>query len=131
MAVTATIDRHISGIGTTKSQATAYSSSSALDIEEDIPDAGTETEIVAAIDVSEAKAIYIHSTEDVELSTNASEAGAPDNTILLLADIPYLWTYDGYAVNLLTVDVTSIFFDNNSGSTATITIKVLQDATPA
>ncbi len=128
MAVTATVDRHLSGIGSTKSQATEYSSSAAVDIDDTVADSETDFQINAAIDVSAAKVIYLHSTQNVTVETN--NGGSPDNTINLVANIPYLWTHDGYAVNLLTVDVTAFYITNASGSSATFTVKVLQDATP-
>lgn len=95
---------------------------------ESIATAETDYEIIWACDVSALTSLYIVSTQDVTFETN--DGVAPDNTIALRADEPYIWHTNSYDSCLLTVDVTSIFITNASGATATLDIRSLQDATP-
>lgn len=90
----------------------------------------TETELVIAIDVSEIKVLYINSTQDVTLNTNAADPGGTD-TINLTANKPLVWTSDSYYANpLITGDVTSIFIDVAGATAATFDLRVMTDPTP-
>jgi hypothetical protein len=95
---------------------------------ESVADSETDYEIVVALDVSAIQAIIITSDQDVTLETNSG--AAPDDTIALTANNPYVWYTGSYYTNLLTTDITSIFITNASGSTATIDVLALVDATP-
>ncbi len=88
----------------------------------------TDYEINFDLDVSACKSFYLESDQDVTFETNSGSV--PDNTISLKADKPYVWHVDAYDSFLLSVDVTSIFITNASGSTATIYCVALYDATP-
>ena len=106
----------------------AKTGSSETSLSESVATGQTAFLINVAIDVSEVKALFIVSDQDVTVKTNSS--GAPDNTISLLANRPLSWDPNSYFANLLTVDVTKIYVANASGSAATLQIYVLQDATP-
>ena len=111
----------ISGGGT-------YSGSSQVRVSETVVTGSTDFEIVVGLDVSAVKSIVIKSDKAVTLETNSGSAA--DDTIALKANVPYVWNTDSYDAFLLGTDVTSIFITNASGSTATITIDAIVDATP-
>ena len=113
---------------TTFSKDVAETATSETLMEETVVTASTDYLINIAIDVSEVDSFYLNSTQAVTLETN--NGTTPDNTISLVADQPYMWHSGDYVAFLLTVDVTKFYITNNSGATATITVKVLQDATP-
>lgn len=89
----------------------------------------TDSEITFALDVSACTSFYLVSDKDVTFETN--DGAAPDATIALKANVPYVWHDDAYDSFLLTDDVTSVFITNASGATATIHCVALFDATPA
>lgn len=95
---------------------------------ETVANGQTDDEIIVAIDVSAVKAFYLVSDQPVTFETNSGST--PDNSISLLAGVPYIWTEDSYDTFLLDTDVTSVFITNASGATATIYLKALMDATP-
>ena len=119
----------LAGAGWTVEQSRTFSGSSVTPmVDEDVATAQTDYEIVVAVDVSAIQCIMIVSTEDVLFETN--DGTTPDDTISLLADVPYIWDTDSYFVNLLTVDITSVFITNASGATANIKMFGVTDATP-
>jgi hypothetical protein len=81
-----------------------------------------------AITVASVKSIYLCSNKALTLKTNSS--GAPDDTLNLVADVPYVWNTDSYDSLLLTVDVTAFYLTNASGAAAILTVEVIEDATP-
>jgi len=95
---------------------------------EQVADAQTDVEIEVTLDFSAVKAFYLVSDQDVTLETN--DGTTPDDTFALLAGVPYVWNTDSYDTFLVTVDVTSIFITNASGSAATLYLWALLDATP-
>jgi len=101
---------------------------SVIDVTAAIPDSSTDKLVVCALDVSQIKAIYILSDQDVTLETN--DGTTPDDTIALKAGVPYIWYTNKYDALLLTVDVTALYLTNASGSAATFKLRALQDATP-
>lgn len=95
---------------------------------EQITTGETDYEINFDLDVDACKSFYLESDQDVTFETN--DGAAPDNTISLKANVPYLWHTDAYDSFLLDTDITSVFITNASGSTATIYCVALFDATP-
>jgi hypothetical protein len=92
------------------------------------PDAAT-TEYQLAIDVSALQSVVMISTKNVTLKTNSS--GAPDSTVVLVANEPKMWSADVGGTNpFVAADVTSIFIVNASGAAAAVRITGLVDATP-
>lgn len=112
---------------TTISKTTEQTATARVSIEESIPDAAANEPIAFTLDVSQLKSIYIVSDQDVLLETN--DGTTPDDSISLLAGVPYVWTDDSYHACLLTADVTGLFITNASGNAAAITIEALYDPT--
>lgn len=101
---------------------------SVIDID-DLTTPVTNTQYVWTCDVSQLKFIVIIATEDCTIKANSS--GAPDYTLTLKADKPYIWWYQCGWTNLLTTDTTSIYL--TCAETATdfdLTIRGIYDATP-
>jgi hypothetical protein len=88
----------------------------------------TDKQVVFTVDVSQSKVFAVWSDQDITLETNSGSA--PDNTIALKANIPYVFLTNWYQAFLLTVDVTSLYFTNASGSDATVNVRHLYDSTP-
>lgn len=129
MSFNATTTEQITIDGEVVSSNNSFTDSAVLKITETVADGLTDEQISgAAIDVSEIAVLYILSDQDVTLETN--NAGAPADTIALLAGVPLLWYSTSYYTNLLTTDVTAIFITNASGFAAKIKIRVLYDSTP-
>jgi len=70
------------------------------------------------VDVSRLQDLYMHSTEDVTVATNAPAApsGAPDQEISLPADKPIDWMTGDLASCPVTSDVSSGVYISNAGS---------------
>lgn len=84
---------------------------------------------IGGLDISQLKAIWIDSNQDVLLETNSSSS--PTDSINLKANVPYIWMEGSPAPLLLTADVPStIYCTNASGAEATIRLRAVQDATP-
>lgn len=88
----------------------------------------TDFQVVIGIDVSAIQAIIIVSDQNVTMETN--DGLSPNDTINLLADNPYIWYTGSYFTNLLTTDITDLYFTNSSGETATVKLLVIYDSTP-
>lgn len=86
------------------------------------------TEYFLGLDVQAVKAFSVASTQDVTIKTNSNTS--PDNTMVLVANSPYIWTTDSVGAFALTVDVTKIFINNASAAEAIVTINALVDSTP-
>lgn len=96
-------------------------------IDETLANNGTR-EVVVAIDVSEVVSVGIVSSVAVTLKTN--DSGTPDDTIVLSAGVPYIWSTSSLDSLLLTEDVTSIFVVVPEGADAAFKLVCVQDATP-
>lgn len=90
----------------------------------------TAKRVGVAIDVSALKAVLLKSDQAIVISTNDAAGGSPDQTLTLAAGVPFFWQVNSGITNPLTVDITDFYIANASGSTATLQIRVLQDATP-
>lgn len=127
MAFTHTIGRSWASGGLSLSSSKAYSASAEYNFTEAIL-AVADTEVACVLDVSEIKSVFIVCDEDIKMETN--NGGAPDETIDLLADEPYVWHTDAYFANEFGVNITALFFTNTSGNTATVQFRCLVDSTP-
>lgn len=116
-----------SGISRTKEVSSTQTGVALIDGEA-VADSQTDYEINFDLDVSACTMFYLESDQDVTFETN--NGSTPDDTISLLANTPYEWHANAYDSFLLTVDVTSVFITNASGSEATIYCVALFDATP-
>lgn len=90
-----------------------------------------------AIDKDDMRSLYILATQNLTLETN--NAGAPVNTVALVANEPLIFRTKsgtdatlppGMANPFAAGDVTAIYITNASGQSATLTIRALYDATP-
>ena len=125
---THTVKFGIDGSGRARNKEISYTEAGVALIDgETVATAETDYEMVFALDVSECKSFYLESDQDVTFETN--DGAAPDNTIALRANEPYVWHEEAYDAFLLDTDVTSVFFTNASGSTATIYCLALYDVT--
>ncbi|KPL06085.1 hypothetical protein AMJ85_10715 [candidate division BRC1 bacterium SM23_51] len=128
MALTHTIGRSWSNGARSIGAANVHVGDGQISLSVIVPDSSTDMQIDVALDVSQAKAIYIKSSQAITIETN--DGGSPDDTLVLVADVPYVWTEDDYVANLLTTDVTALYATNSSGADATLEIEILYDATP-
>ena len=96
---------------------------------ETVADGQTDQVIQISIDVSAVKAFILISDQAVTIETNAVDATG-GNTIVLVANKPYIFVVNDYVAFLLTLDVTVFYVTNASGSTATISCQGIYDATP-
>lgn len=94
----------------------------------DVANGVTNGQHVLPMDVSQIKSFFILSDKNVLIETNSGSS--PDDTLTLLAGIPYEW-YEGSAAAFeLGTDVTAIYITNASGATARIQIEFIYDPTP-
>jgi len=132
MAFTQTFTEQWGGRGTTHGKTGTYTGSGTVSFEETVTTGTTDKEVAFVLDVAaahnEVELLYIHSDRDISFQTN--NGGAPDNTIALTANRPYVWASDMESPCLLTVDVTAAFLTNASGETATVRVEALIDVTP-
>lgn len=127
MSFTHTFTETWSGAGRTVQSEKSFTAALQTGLKETIADAATK-EIFISIDFSALVSIYIKSDHDITLKTNS--VGTPDDTLVLKADVPYIWNADKIDALKLTVDVVSIHAVNTAGAVATLEIEVLQDPTP-
>lgn len=95
---------------------------------ESVADAQTDAELGFTLDVSACKAFVINSTKNVTVETN--NGSTPDDTLTLVANVPYVWHENSEHTFLLTTDVTALFVTNASGAAATIDVEAVFDSTP-
>lgn len=105
-----------------------YTASSRVSVSESVTTGQTDFAISVAIDVSAVKSFFLCSDYAVTVETN--NGTTPDDTITLVAGVPYKWNTDSYDTFQLGTDVTAIYVTNASGSTATIQLEAIVDATP-
>ncbi len=129
MPFTATISRNISGvIGNVFTSNISADANLSLNIP--VPDGATD-QSVGGVDVkiAEVKFMYLISTTDLTLKTNSSSV--PDETLNLLAGVPYIFPNGGnYLANLFATDLTGLFLTNGSGSDATFSLEIIYDPAP-
>ena len=128
MAFSHTVSYSVAASSGTLQRSKSYSGSGQVEISESVADSETDYDIAVAIDVSAVQSFYIVSDQAVTVETN--DGSSPDDTIALVAGVPYVWNTDSYDSFLLTADVTVIYVTNASGATANIEIRCVQDATP-
>ncbi len=128
MSFSQTLAQSIRAGGRDVAQNNTYEADAESSVDVSIPDSETDMLVNFALDVSQIEVIYIKSDRDLTLETNSG--AAPDDTLNLVADVPYIWTKDSYFTNKLTVDITALYATNASAAAAQLQIEVLHDATP-
>ncbi len=103
---------------------TTVTGSQLQSVNETVADSST-FDLTCAIDVSAIKGISLVATQACTFTCNS---GA--NTVVLLANVPYVWTTSSYNTCKLTVDATAIHVANASGSSLTFDMQIVSDATP-
>lgn len=90
----------------------------------------TDKQVACTIDLSQLKALYLESDQDVTIETNQAggSSAAPDDVLTLSANVPKLWTIsDGLDLCPLTADVDTLFVSNAGGEDAKLKIRGVQD----
>ena len=130
MSVDMTLVRSANGGGESKSVSTVVSGDNSIVVETVVAIGATDVLLIIALDYDLIKGLYILSDQDLTIKTNNS--GAPDNTIVLVANEPLVWVgANDYYTNKLTTDVTKMYLtnDSNPAAAANLTIIVVHDAT--
>jgi len=84
---------------------------------------------IGGVDASQLVAVWLSSNAAVTLETNSGSSA--DDTIVLAANVPYVWLTGKPDTCLITTDITSTSYATNaSGAVATITMRFVQDGTP-
>ncbi|KKN81121.1 hypothetical protein LCGC14_0323400 [marine sediment metagenome] len=123
-----------SGAGTAINKTITITDEAILDLSFDVADGQTDEEHIIAVDVSEAKSVYIVSDQAIAMEWN--DGAGTQGDMSLLAGEPVVWwstqvTDGGNTLNPLgATDITSTFWTNASGSTANINFQVVSDASP-
>lgn len=128
MSLTHTILERLTVGGQTTDKTQAKSAGGGTSLSESIPDSSTDLQVAFDLDVSTVKSFYMASDQDVTVETNSGST--PDDTINLVANVPYIWHDQSYHNFLLGTDVTDLFVTNSSGSAATLQVEALFDPTP-
>lgn len=128
MAQAYTLDWVTRTPGTQYSSRASFSNDGTIEVDTSVASGQTDKEIAFALDISQCVVFEIVSDYAVTVETN--NGSAPDNTIALVANVPYRWCTGWYTAFKLTADVTKLFITNASGSAATIKIRALYDSTP-
>ena len=128
MSFTHAIHEKVTVGGTSISKTTTLTGGAKVSLEETIADSTTDGAVVFALDVSACKSFYMVSDQDITIETN--DGSSPDDTINLIAGIPYVWHEDKYESFLLTSDVETLYVTNSSGAEAKLQIEALTDPTP-
>jgi len=128
MALTVTLLERITrgGVQTDKTQ--TLSGGAGASLSETIPAESADLEIIFTLDFSACVFFYIMCDRDLVVETNS--ASVPDDTLTLVANMPYIWHTDSLPPFLITADITSLFATLAAGADATLVIESLSDPTP-
>lgn len=129
MSIEHTIVVNWSGPGGGLNSSVAKVAGAERNVSEPIPSSSTDLLVGFALDVSECSMFYIKSDQNCTVKTNSSSV--PDDTLTLLAGIPYAWHEDMPDAFQLGTDVTALYVtDDSGGNNATLEIRSLSDPTP-
>jgi hypothetical protein len=128
MAFSHTHTRSFSSGASTITASKTETADSEANIDTELAASSTNVVHNIAIDVSELESLYIYCEEDTTVYVNDASTGAPDATIAISADAPYLWP-NGSATNPLgSVDVTALYLTCSAGGD--FQFRALVDPTP-
>lgn len=126
MAYTHNITLGWSDAGLSQAKTKSYVGDNAPRLDVSIPDSSTDLLTPWSLERGNGIVmVFILSDQAMTLKTNSS--GAPDDTIVLVANVPYIWTTDSYDSVQITADVTALYMTNASGSAASLRIESLVD----
>lgn len=121
-----TLGISVGGISNQNTQILTSEAGSSL--AEAIPDSSTDLPVAFVLDLSECKSFYIKSDQALTVKTNSSSV--PDDTLVLAANVGYLWQPLSIGAFVITVDIASLFVTNASGAVANLVVEELHDPTP-
>lgn len=129
MAISMTLYASSTINGEVLGQPVATSSGSLISVDEPIADSTTNGLIAFTLDVSQLKALFMMSDQDVLLETN--DGTSPDDSFALKANEPVIWHANSPLPNPFAsgTDVTGLYATNASGATAAVQIRALVDPT--
>ena len=129
MSVSATLVRQVSGLGDPINTTVTYTEEASKIISAAIATDQTDYQISFDLDVSEIEMIIMVADQNMTIETN--NGAAPDETIALIANEPYIWTVDDGVmglVNALATDLTDLYVTNTTAGT--LNIRCVYDPTP-
>lgn len=129
MAYSETINRRYAATNRTLERAEVKTSTGKGGISESIANGASDLSIPLAIDISQVKVIYIEAVGGA-LTVKTNSSSTPDDTLALADSVPQMWVDSDLSTFFLTADVTGLFVSNASGSTVTLNVEFLYDATP-
>ena len=88
----------------------------------------TDKEVAIAFLAASLQFMLITTDKDLTLETN--DGAAADDTFTLKAGVPFFWQKNSGITNPFTADVTKFFFTNAGGTSASVKIRCMFDATP-
>jgi hypothetical protein len=99
-------------------------------IDESIPGPSTNLQVALVIDVSQLKAIYLHSDKAMTLYFNDTSSGSPSKTLALAANQAFAWDNLSLHANPFGVtDVTTVYVTKSGSGAARLRGYVLTDPT--
>lgn len=116
----------INNDGTVVGSAQTFPGEGESNLDATIPLDSTDKLIAWSVDVSQIQSIIIEASENMMLETNSGSV--PDDTISLLAGVPYVWHTGSYYTNKFTADVTALYITNTTAGT--LKIQCCLDSTP-
>lgn len=128
MAFTHKLNLNWEGLGRQIVSQNSYSGDSQTSINVAVPDSTSDQLVVFSLDVSQIKSIYIKSDVDMTLETN--DGTTPADTLVLVANEPYIWWSGSLFTNLLATDVTALYLTTGSVGAGTFELEVVFDSTP-
>jgi len=128
MSFSATIEQKIVTAGRTVLASNSLSGGRLQSLSESIADSETDKLVNFAVDVSQITALLIKSDQALTIETN--DGSSPDDTLVLVADVPYVWHTNSYDTCKFTTDITKLYVTNASGAAAQLEIECLSDPTP-
>lgn len=130
MSVSAVVSNKFVGAGISSLGEKTYTGDEVVVQSFTVADAVTDQQRTLNIDVSEMQLAFFLSDQDVTMEWN--DATGTQGSLALKAGVAFIERVaaDQYHTAKLAVDVTDAYFTNASGSTANITIGVVQNNTP-
>lgn len=135
MSVTTRLTQGITGGEAISPPADEITAGSRIQIDETVNDSESNFQISLETVVTNEILLlfYMVSDQDVTVYTNDVSGGSPDETIVLAANVPFIWTDNmrvhGYT-NVLQTTLTDLYVTNASGANAKFQVEVLVDPTP-
>jgi hypothetical protein len=126
----AVINRNISVGGDLIQSRLSITGGALYQIDESVPGPSTNLEVALVIDVSQLKAIYLHSDKAMTLNFNEASSGSPSKTLPLAANQAFTWDHlSGHANPFGATDVTKVFVTKAGSGAARLRGYVLTDPT--